>query len=250
VQERFNAQMGFIPRTGIRRSSGNLSWTPRPDWPGVRQLAISGTTDYIENHQGELESRDHIASFTLTNNDQSSARVSLTNSYDLLPAPFRIGPSIVPIGSYDWNTLSTTYNSDNSRRIYGGGGVDLGGYYSGDKQTLRANLNFLPMETLLVENNYTRNRISLPGASVYHTNTLNTRVSYSLSPTLFFKTFVQYNSDRQLMNLNLLFWSIYRPGSDFYVVYNHGWDTDVIGPDRLQVRNRMLAVKLTYWLSR
>src|SRR4029450_4948199 len=50
VQEGFNAQMGFIPATGIRRSSGNVNWTPRPDWRNVRQLAISATTDFVENH--------------------------------------------------------------------------------------------------------------------------------------------------------------------------------------------------------
>ena len=75
-------------------------------------------------------------------------------------------------------------------------------------------------------------------------------MSYSLSPTLFIKAFTQYNDDRHLANLNLMFWSIYRPGSDFYVVYNQGWETGVPGPQALRVRNRLLAVKLTYWLSR
>ena len=70
--------------------------------------------------------------------------MEVSRNYDLLPAPFRVGPNIDPAGGYAWNTLPATYSSDDSRRIYGGGGVDLGGYYSGDKQTLRANLNFLP----------------------------------------------------------------------------------------------------------
>ena len=48
----------------------------------------------------------------------------------------------------------------------------------------------------------------------------------------------------------LLFWSIYKPGSDFYVVYNQGWNTDMPGPHAIQVKNRSLSVKLTYWLSR
>ncbi len=41
---------------------------------------------------------------------------------------------------------------------------------------------------------------------------------------------MQYNDDRRLATLNLLLWSIYRPGSDLYVVYNQGWDTDLAGP--------------------
>ena len=109
----------------------------------------------------------------------------------------------------------------------------------------------LPLETLLVETSYTRNRITLPGQPVYTTNVLSTRVSYSFSPTIFAKAFAQYNDARRLASLNLLFWSIYRPGSDLYVVYNQGWDTNVPdNPHFLQVHDRSLAVKLTYWLSR
>jgi hypothetical protein len=44
--------------------------------------------------------------------------------------------------------------------------------------------------------------------------------------------------------------SIERPGSDLYLVYNQGWETSVPGRDTLRVRNRLRAVKLTYWLSR
>lgn len=64
------------------------------------------------------------------------------------------------------------------------------------------------------------------------------------------KAYLQYNDERRLASLNLLFWYIYRPGSDLYVVYNHGWETDLPGPRDLRVRNRSLAIKLTYWLSR
>ena len=33
-------------------------------------------------------------------------------------------------------------------------------------------------------------------------------------------------------------------------VYNNDWEIDVPGPRQLQVRNRSLALKVTYWLSR
>lgn len=50
------------------------------------------------------------------------------------------------------------------------------------------------------------------------TNTLSTRASYSLTTTLFAKAFVQYNDERRLATLNLMPWSIYRKGSELYVV--------------------------------
>ncbi len=250
IQERFNAQMGFIPRTDIRKSSGGLGWTPRPKWRGVRQLSISANTERYEDHAGTPRSRSHDATVSLTRNDRSSVKLGVASDYDHPTEPFRIGPTTVATGGYDWTTLSASASTNDSRRIYGGGGVDVGGYYGGDRRTIKASLNVLPRETLLVENSYTRNVITLHGVPTYTTNVLGSRVSYSLSPTLFVKAFVQYNDDRRLANLNLLLWSIYRPGSDVYIVYNQGFETEVPGPTSLRTRNRVLSVKLSYWLSR
>jgi hypothetical protein len=216
----------------------------------VRQLSFSGNTEYFEDHAGMKLSSTTDANFTLTRNDRSSFTIAGASDYDNPTEPFRIGPSIIAPGGYSWSTFTANAASDDSRRIYGSGGVDVGGYYGGDKTTIRASINVLPRETLLVENSYTRNVIQLPAEPVYVTNVLSTRVSYSLSPTLFVKAFVQYNDDRRLANVNLLLWSIYRPGSDLYVVYNQGFDTAAPGPATLRTRNRMLSVKLSYWLSR
>lgn len=250
IQEDFNAEMGFVPRVDVRNTSVGASWTPRPSWPGVRQMSVDGRIDYYENHQGTVQSREQRLAISLMRNDGSNVRASITNDYDLLVVPFRVGPNTVAPGGYSSTTFATDFGTDDSRRVFGGGSAEIGEYFGGTRRTFRANLNFLAQETLLFENDYTRNHISLPERPTHVTNTLNTRVSYSVSPTLFLKAFVQYNDDRSLANLNLMLWSIYRPGSDLYVVYNHGWETGIPGADRLRVRNRSLAVKLTYWLSR
>ena len=132
----------------------------------------------------------------------------------------------------------------------GSGGIQTGNYYSGDKTTLSAGLSVLPLTRLLLEMSYNRNRITLPAVPVYVTNTVSTRVSYSFSPSLFAKGFVQYNDAKRQATVNLLLWYIYRPGSDFYLVYNQGWDTDLPGPHSTQPRSRSLSVKFTYWISR
>jgi hypothetical protein len=90
----------------------------------------------------------------------------------------------------------------------------------------------------------------LPETGPYVTNVLSTRVSYSFSPALFVKSFIQYNDATRTASLNLLLWYIYRPGSDFYIVYNQGFETAVAGPRDYRTRGRSLAIKATYWLSR
>jgi hypothetical protein len=250
VGERFNAEMGFIPRTDVRNSKGRVAWTPRPKWKGVRQLTLAGSVNYFENHAGRVESRNDGIDFSISRQDSSSISFNLDRDYDYLPYDWSTGAGVIPIGGYTWDTFRASYSSNRSKRVYGNVSYDTGGYYSGDKRTVRAGLNFLPLETLLVENSYTRNVITLPKRPAYVTNTLSTRVSYSFSPDLFLKTYIQYNDASRTASLNILFWYIYRPGSDFYIVYDQGWDTDLPGPRDVRTRAKSLAVKMTYWLSR
>ncbi len=250
IGERFNAEMGFIPRTDIRNTKVSAAWTPRPGWPGVRQLTFGGKVDYYERHTGQTSSRTQELNFSLEQQNSAFFKASIDRDYDFLPVPFTIGPATLPVGGYNWDTFRASYSMDSSKRIYGTGAIELGGYYSGDKQTYKFNLNFLPARALLIEPNYTRNHVTLPGSPSFVTNVFNTRVSYSFSPQLFLKGFVQYNDDRRLTTFNFLFWYIYKPGSDLYIVYDTGWDTDANGLGLNRVRARALAVKVTYWLGR
>ena len=135
-------------------------------------------------------------------------------------------------------------------------GADAGGYYSGDRQALRASITIQAGKTLLFEPNYTHNRVQLPGRPNYSSNVLNFRVSHSYSPDFYLKGFIQYNDDRKTASFNFLWWYHYKPGSDLYVVYNQGWDIDlplssrVVTADSARVHSRSLAVKMTYWLAR
>ena len=250
IGERFNAEMGFVPRTDIRNVQAQAAWAPRPTWPGVRQLRLNVDTSYFENHAGRKESQSTGLDVSLTRQDSSVVRVSVDSHFDNLPADWTTAGTVLARGGYAWRNVRGSYTSVQSRRVYGTASVDIGGYYNGDKQTYRAEVSLIPKDTLLLENFYTRNRIVLPGAAPYITNVLSTRVSYSFSPDLFVKSFVQYNDTTRTSSLNLLFWYIYRPGSDLYIVYNQGWETDAPGPRDLRTRGRSLAVKVTYWWAR
>ena len=250
IGEHFKAEMGFIPRTDIRNIVAQAAWTPRPKWKGVRQLRFNVDSSYFENHAGRKESQSTGYDVSLTAQDSSNVRLSLDTHYDFLPFTWATAGGVIPSAGYSWKSVRGSYTSNQSKPLYGTVSADIGGYYQGDKQTYRAELSLVPKDTLLIENFYTRNRIVLPAAAPYVTNVLSTRVSYSFSPNLFVKSFVQYNDATRTASLNLLFWYIYRPGSDFYIVYNQGWETDVPGPRDVRPRGRSVAVKVTYWLSR
>ncbi len=250
IAERFNAEMGFIQRTDVRNSRLIAGWTPRPKIRGIRQLQFTGTYNYFENHAGRVDSRTERFEFVAQRHDSGSYSASVQRDYDYLPYDWQTAGTTIPIGGYDWNTFSTTWATNQAKRVYITAGTDLGGYYGGNRATLRASGGVLLGRTFLIEPNYTRNRIALGGGAPYQTNVLSLRVSQSLSPNLFVKAFFQYNDDRRTASTNFLFWYIYRPGSDFYIVYNDGREIDPPGLHFVRVRNRSLQIKMTYWLSR
>ena len=90
--QRFNAEMGFITRTDIRNPSLVAGWTPWPRRYGIRRLDINGGTDYYANHQGIRVTRTDTVNATLTRNDNAALSVGASREFDLLVAPFRIGP--------------------------------------------------------------------------------------------------------------------------------------------------------------
>ena len=256
VGQRFNAEMGYIPRLDIRATRLRGGWTPRPGWGGIRQFLFNGESEYFENHAGRVESRTHALSAQMQRQDTSGAFVSVAREFDNLTTPFTTAGTTLPVGPYSWTTATVNYSSNRTRRVFGSVGGDVGGYYNGDRQAVRANLSIQVGKTLLFEPNYTHNRVSLAGRPLYTSNVLNFRASHSFSPDFYLKGFVQYNDDRKTASFNFLWWYHYKPGSDLYVVYNQGWDTDLPLTSRevlsqsARVRSRSLAIKFTYWLAR
>ena len=256
VGERFNAEVGYIPRLDVRGTKLKAQWTPRPKRAGIRQLTINGNLDYYENHAGLVDSRTQNAYLNMSREDTSSVFAGTTREFDNLTVPFATAGTTLPVGPYQWQYATLTYNSDRTKRVYGSVATDLGGYYNGDRKTLRASINLQIGKTLLFEPNYTHNRVVLPGRPLYSSNVMNFRVSHSYSPDFYLKGFVQYNDDRKTASFNFLWWYHYKPGSDLYVVYNQGLDIDLPLTSReliensYRVRSRSLAVKMTYWLAR
>ena len=251
IAKQFNAEMGFIVRTDVRSTRVKAGWTPRPKWwKAIRQMQFNGYFDDYHSHAGQLVSRTSTAEWSAQGQDTSSYKVAVSRDFDSLTSPFAVAGTAIPVGDYEWTSAEFTYASNQSRRVYGSASVEAGDYYSGARQTARMAVNFLVGRTLLFEPNYTRNRVTLPGRAPFASNVLNIRVSQSFSPELFLKTFAQYNDERKSASFQFLLWYIYRPGSDFYVVYNQGWDTDLPSGPAARVRGRSLAVKMTYWWAR
>ena len=254
IGERFNAEMGYIPRLDIRSGRAKVGWSPRPKWKGVRQLLFNASGDYYETHAGRVDSRTQIFDATLQQQNTASAKIVFTRNFDDLASPFTTAGTSIAVGGYSWQTTNVSYSSNRTKRVFGTLSADAGGYYNGTRQAATASLSIQVGRTLLFEPNVTRNWVSLPGRPEYTSNVLNFRVSHSFSPDFYVKAFAQYNDDRKTASFNALMWYHFRPGSDIYVVYNQGWDVALpLTSAQLEsnrVHSRSLVLKTTWWLSR
>jgi hypothetical protein len=169
--------------------------------------------------------------------------VTYTDLYEFLPAPFAIAPTVrLPVGGYSFTNTRIAFTMGQQHRFGFNVSADVGSFYNGDKTTLsvsRGRLALTPQFS--VEPTYTNNRVELVQGS-FMTHLSGTRVTYTVTPLMFTSALVQYSSATNSVSANIRLRWEYRPGSEFFVVYNESRDTLAAGFP--EVAGRALIVKL------
>jgi hypothetical protein len=246
VGEAFNPEIGFLRRQNFRRDYGQLRFSPRPkSVPGVRKVSWEAGLDRFTSGAGVLESREGLGTFRVDFNSGDGANVSVASIYEFLAQPFQIAPGVlVPVGGYDTHEVRANYLFGPQRRISSSGALNFvrGSFYGGDRTVIGYNSRVELTSQLSVEPRLSINWVDLPEGQ-FTANVIGARTTYTISPRAFFGALVQYNSTINSLTTNLRFRWEYQPGSDLFVVYSEGRNTDASGPEA--VANRALAIKLT-----
>ena len=245
IGEDFNPEVGFVRRQGSRRFRGQIRFTPWPRKFGVRRIFMGPDVDYILNQDDELETRE----FSLTNWFQleqgSWINVEIRRTSEFLDEDFEIRDDIIiPVGDYNLTTLRTMIDTDEGRKISGRFGANYGTFFNGTNRGFDIQANFKPSGRLAFETQYQFNRVNLPNEDPFNVNIFGSRIVYAFTTTLFAKLFAQWNSDDEVISTNFLLNYIYRPGSDFYLVFNQIYDSD--GTQTVLEESTVVA-KMTYW---
>jgi hypothetical protein len=249
VQDNFNAEAGFVQRTGIRTTKAYFGPTPRPEGGRVRLLEPMYVLTYITDQSNRMVGRQHHYMLGTTLRDDSFINVIFNQHLDVLDAPFRIRPTVtIPVGTYQMNEWIGTYNTSPGRRIYERLTVTRAQFYDGTRVQVSAAAGVRASSQFAAELQYTRNDVRMPwGDFLVNQSTL--RVDYTFSPRMTVRSLTQYNSATNELSNNVRFNFIYRPGSDIYVVYNDlsqtGLPADVFGR-----KDRQVVLKMTYLLQR
>ena len=244
IGENFNPGVGYIQREGIRRINAQMRYSPRPGKFGVRQIYTGPEFDFILNQDNQLETQE----ITLTNyfRFESGAYIGFLpkRTTEHLDEDFEIRSGIIiPQGEYSFTEMMIRGSTDDTKALTGQYSVNFGNFYNGSRWGFTLDAGFKPNGRLNVQPIFQFNRVTLP-EDTFNASIFGARVGYSFSTTLFAKVFAQWNSDDDIIGTNILLNYIYRPGSDFYLVFNQIFDT---GGARTALEESTVVAKMTYW---
>jgi hypothetical protein len=242
IGSNFNPEVGFIERRGIHQNFGQLAFKPRPKFiPFVRQMEFETQIEYYTDRSWNLATRQTELSWeTEFKNSSDFFFRPIEDVTDVLTEPFEIRPGIViPPGTYHFNRPRVSFTSDSSKRIVLTGRYKWGDFYTGTLRETSAGVTFRPNEHFLFDFLDSYNDVRLREGN-FTTNLFAGRFNYNFSRKLLTSALMQLNSDARLSAINVRLRYIYRPNSDFFVIYNQTTGRGLERP------SYQLQFKLTY----
>ena len=242
----FNAEVGFVPRKGIRTTKVHLERNPRPGGLIRVMEPMMNLTYTTDDHNRLLTRRVHNMVGTRFQNG-AYLNFVYNNWFDQLDRPFNIQTGVtIPPGGYSFGELQMTFNSNPARRFYQRFQYSPQTFYSGTRTDIDGAIGLRATSQASAELSLSRNDVNLPWGD-FLVNLAAFRFDYAMSPRMTLRSLSQYNSlTRQLSN-SVRYNFVYRPGSDVYIVYD---DLQATLPGLPEIRNRQIIVKMTYLLSR
>ena len=250
VGKNYNAEVGYVPRQNYVKVNAGLSYLFFPKGTKVLSHGPIVNSTYIFDTNFQHTDNTSFVAYKTTFRTQSTFMGWVSDDYVKLLKPFdptNSGKDTLATGSeHRWNAFGLEFVSKPQRLLTFGFSLRYGGYYAdGTRLNLTYDLGyrFQPFVSIAISTSYNDIRMPEPwGKTTFWL--AGPRLDVTMTNTLFFTVFVQYNEQKNNINLNTRFQWRYRPASDLFIVY-----TDNYLPENIAVKNRSLVLKLTYWLS-
>lgn len=255
VGQNYNAEVGFVPRTGYYRMSPDFRYSFFPKskrmvshGPNLEVMNIFDTDFKITDSETML-----IYEFDML--DRSTFGVGVAHNYIRLLDPFdptNSGGEELPAGSeYSWWSVGFGYTSTPKKLVTYNLEGSYGGYFNGTRLNLEGGIGyrFQPYGSINLDFDFNDIELPEPYTSINYI-LLSPRLELTFTNTIFLTTFVQYNEQADNVNINARFQWRFLPASDIFLVYTENYlPGDSLGSIDFSSKNRALVLKVTYWLN-
>jgi len=228
TQKNFSPELGFLSRTNFESFAWNLRITPR--WFnkfGIRKMLLKPWEFVIYRSQDTHEIESYFNEtrpfgFVLQTGD--AFEFNIQQSYDRIDKSFDLTSNIsVDIGKYNMHTTEFQINSFRGRRLYTELLYNWGTLYGGKIKTMAVLLGLNINKHLNLSEQYEYNQIRI-NAVADNIKQLISTITYAFTTKFDISLLGQYNSEEDLLLTNIRVHWIPKIGSDFYFVWNNGYD--------------------------
>ena len=248
VQPNHDSSIGFTPRRGFRGYNPRLRFAPRPDghaW--IRQLSFGADADLRTDMENRLLTRVvDVTVFRIDMHSQDNVEAHVISSFERLEENFAIYPGVVlPAGQqYRFARYRVRAGTANQRVLAMSSSVELGRFFSGDRQEVVVNLGVRPRPGVVVNLATEWNRVDLSEGR-FETRLYRVVADTQFSPWIYLVNNIQFDSVSALLGWQFrLRWTL-EPGNDVFVIYTQNW-RDTALAERFLTQDRRAAMKFVY----
>lgn len=281
IGENYNPEIGFVRRTGVFRLQPNVEFRLFPqDRSVVNMYGFGSEFDmYMRStaidrifhsedgsynppqDRSTLLDRSTFAWFFMEFSNTSNFNIWGGQIFTKLMDPWDVtglDETPLPAGDYNFWRIGAEYSSDKRNAFTLSAGVNGGAYFVGNSTRLYTNVNyrFQPFGSInvSVQQDYLTLPLEYQGKPLRSANFTLIATQLDITPTrnIFFTTFVQYNTQASNVNVNSRLQWRFAPMSDVFLVYTDNYGITPLQEQfmpTISIKNRGLALKLTYWLN-
>jgi len=255
----YDPAVGYVPRNGYNRisPSGGYLWYPKS-----KSLNSHGPlfdVAYIWDNIYGLTDKNIALGYNLFFQNQAVLIFGYKYNYTFLFRDFdpTNSPSALNVTKlaqgtdYAYGAYIANFTSDPKKLLTYDLTLTKGTYFNGTIDGVNAIIKYRwqPYGVFSLNANFNRIRLPSPYASA-NILLVGPRFDLTLTRSVFFTTFVQYNSQYTNLNVNARFQWRFKPVSDLFLVYTDNYYYSFDQPDQnFTPRIRALVLKLTYWIN-
>ena len=251
----YQPDLGFLQRRDFSRISLFSEYYLISDRSALRSHGPGAIGNFVLRNEGaELETYYLAYWWNYAFRSGAAGWLEVIHNYEDVPAAFTLGDGVaVEPGSFRFTELWFNFQPPAGKLLRAGLDARIGGFYDGWKGQVRITPTWNVSRHLEVGGSYEFNRVRFPDrATGFDAHVGRLRLGVAANARLSATALVQVNSvdDRAGVNLRLRY--NFREGSDLWLVYDEGFNTEREageGLPRLPLSDRRaLRLKLTHTL--
>lgn len=253
----YRPELGFMPRTDFTTANVVGNWflytDKHPYFKRIYPGALAFST--FRNADGALESGQYAFWVQWETKAGGGGWIEPKWFHEDVLVPFRIGNAIpIPAGRYDFADLQLVHTMSSGRKLRADVDFRAGTYFDGRRTQVLVTPVWNVNRHFEVGADYQVSALRFPVRdAATNIHLLRLRVRTALDARASGNAFVQYNSTTDRLDFNVRLRYALAEGTDLWVVYNEGLDTDrdVLQGDRFAPLSlsRALVVKYTHTFS-